>query len=240
MRIRHFALAVGLILAAVTGAAVGAAAQGDLDRRLGLCPHPPAARLHPAVAGDRARCRAAGRQPPAQPAPRRRPARRCWTIPATCPWSLPEADPSNVTIRQLVRVSVAGKRLRLRFSNEGGSDALVLGAVHVGAAGPDGTVLPGSDHVVTFDGHGGVVGARRRAAAVRCRRPEGRGAGEAGDLHPCARARCRASAIACSSMWRASPAIRPPGRASRRAHHAPARPGHPGRSRSGQRRLPWW
>ena len=50
-----------------------------------------------------------------------------------------ESDPSNITIRQLVRVAVAGKRLRLRFSNEGGSDALVLGAVHVGAAGPDGT-----------------------------------------------------------------------------------------------------
>ena len=41
-----------------------------------------------------------------------------------------------------MRLSVAGKRLRLRVSNEGGSDALVLGAVHVGAAGPDGTVLP--------------------------------------------------------------------------------------------------
>jgi lysophospholipase L1-like esterase len=71
--------------------------------------------------------------------------------------SAPDGGLTNVTIRQIVRVSVAGKRLRLRFSNEGGSDALPLGAVHVGAAGPDGAVLPGSDHVVTFDGHGSVA-----------------------------------------------------------------------------------
>ncbi len=59
----------------------------------------------------------------------------------------------NTTIRQLARVSASGKEIRLRLSNEDGSDALVLGAVHVGMAGPDGAVLPGSDHIVTFDGH---------------------------------------------------------------------------------------
>jgi lysophospholipase L1-like esterase len=77
--------------------------------------------------------------------------------PGNLPLVAAESDPSNITLRQLVRVSVAGKRLRIRISNEGGSDALVLGAVHVGAAGADGAVLPGSDHAVTFDGHGGVV-----------------------------------------------------------------------------------
>ncbi|HTC83099.1 MAG TPA: hypothetical protein VK683_02045, partial [Rhizomicrobium sp.] len=74
--------------------------------------------------------------------------------PGNLPVVIPDADSSNVTIRQLVRVAVAGKRIRLRFSNEGGSDVLMLGAVHVGAAGPDGSVLPGSDRVVSFDGHG--------------------------------------------------------------------------------------
>ena len=62
------------------------------------------------------------------------------------------SDPADITIRQLVRVSAAGKRIRLRFSNEGGSDVLALGAVHVGLAGPDGSVLAGSDRTVTFDG----------------------------------------------------------------------------------------
>src|SRR6476646_7697089 len=36
------------------------------------------------------------------------------------------ADLSNITVRQVVRVSAGGTRLRLRFSNEGGVDPLVL------------------------------------------------------------------------------------------------------------------
>lgn len=72
--------------------------------------------------------------------------------PGNVPVATADSDPSNVTIRQLVRVAVAGKRIRLRFSNEGGSDALSLGSVHVGAAGPDGSVIAGSDRVVSFDG----------------------------------------------------------------------------------------
>jgi lysophospholipase L1-like esterase len=66
-------------------------------------------------------------------------------------------DLANVTVRQLVRVSAGGQRLRLRISNEAGADALTLGAVHVGEAGPDGQVIAGTDRVVTFDGRGGVT-----------------------------------------------------------------------------------
>jgi lysophospholipase L1-like esterase len=64
----------------------------------------------------------------------------------------PSADPANVTLRQLVRVSIAGKRIRLHFSNEDGDEALTLGAVHVGLAGPDGTVIAGTERMVTFGG----------------------------------------------------------------------------------------
>lgn len=77
--------------------------------------------------------------------------------PGGVPVDVSGADLNNVTVRQLVRVSVGGKRLRLRISNEGGGDALTLGAVHVGEAGPDGSIVPGSDHVVTFDGRSGVT-----------------------------------------------------------------------------------
>jgi lysophospholipase L1-like esterase len=77
--------------------------------------------------------------------------------PGNVPVVIVDSDPSNVTIRQLVRVAVAGKRIRLRFSNEAGSEALTLGAVHVGAAGPDGSVIAGSDHVVTFDGKSSIT-----------------------------------------------------------------------------------
>jgi lysophospholipase L1-like esterase len=66
-------------------------------------------------------------------------------------------DLTNVTIRQIVRVSAAGSAVRLRLSNESGGESLAVGAVHVGLAGPDGTVLPGTDRVVAFAGNGSVV-----------------------------------------------------------------------------------
>jgi lysophospholipase L1-like esterase len=64
---------------------------------------------------------------------------------------------TNITVRQLVRVSAGGKEIRLRFSNESGIDVLPVGAVRVGLAGPDGSVVAGSDRPVTFDGRNGVV-----------------------------------------------------------------------------------
>jgi lysophospholipase L1-like esterase len=66
-------------------------------------------------------------------------------------------DLTNTTVRQLVRVSAGGKQIRLRFSNEASADAMAMGAVRVGLAGPDGTVVPGSDRPVTFDGKSGVM-----------------------------------------------------------------------------------
>src|SRR6516162_5261575 len=76
--------------------------------------------------------------------------------PGNVPVVIADSDPANVTIRQLVRVAVAGKRIRLRFSNEGGTDALTLGSVHVAAAGPDGSIIAGTDQAVTFDGKSGI------------------------------------------------------------------------------------
>jgi lysophospholipase L1-like esterase len=77
--------------------------------------------------------------------------------PGNVPIEILGSDPSNVTIRQLVRVSATGTRIRLRFSNEGGSDVLSLGTVHVGLAGPDGSVVAGSDRAVTFDRRTAIV-----------------------------------------------------------------------------------
>jgi len=64
---------------------------------------------------------------------------------------------TNVTLRQVVRVSVGGQRVRLRFSNEGGTDPLILGSVHVGEAAQDGEVVSGSDHEVHFAGQATVI-----------------------------------------------------------------------------------
>ncbi|MBV9548098.1 MAG: SGNH/GDSL hydrolase family protein [Alphaproteobacteria bacterium] len=64
---------------------------------------------------------------------------------------------NNITVRQLVRVSVGGSQIRLRLTNEGSADMLPLGAIHVAEAGLDGKIVPGSDHVVTFNGRNDVI-----------------------------------------------------------------------------------
>ena len=77
--------------------------------------------------------------------------------PGNVPVDLTTAEIRNTTVRQLVRVSAEGSRLRLRFSNEDSAEPLVLGSIHIGLAGPDGVILTGSDHVVTFAGQSGVI-----------------------------------------------------------------------------------
>jgi len=161
MRIRHFALILTTILAPVWISAVPAESAPRENRQTenwigawgfvpiplppGTSPPPPVPAITPVPLAP------TPAQPVAAPA-----TPLLIDNPGNVAVVVPEADPTNVTIRQLVRVAVAGKRIRLRFSNEGGSDVLMLGAVHVGLAGPDGGVVPGSDRTVTFDGHGAI------------------------------------------------------------------------------------
>jgi lysophospholipase L1-like esterase len=71
----------------------------------------------------------------------------------------PDVDLSDVTLRQVVRISVGGDRVRLRLSNAFGTAPLTLAAVHVARA-----VAPGSpridaatDTAVTFAGREDVT-----------------------------------------------------------------------------------
>ena len=59
-------------------------------------------------------------------------------------------DIADATLRQEVRISCGGSRVRIRFTNELGRTGLTIGAARVGIAGPDGTVLPGSDRTLAF------------------------------------------------------------------------------------------
>jgi len=93
--------------------------------------------------------------PAARPAPVF-PGPRLIDNPGHIPFDTGTADLADVTIRQIVRVSAAGSAVRLRLTNENGTDTLAIGAAHVGLAGPDGTILPGTDHVVTFGGTPGT------------------------------------------------------------------------------------
>ncbi|HET7083469.1 MAG TPA: SGNH/GDSL hydrolase family protein [Rhizomicrobium sp.] len=153
MRIRQFALGVAFLL--VSGAVAESATKAPpKDNWIGawgfaVVPPPPGIAM-PVTAPALVPLAPIPESPAAQPP--------LVENPGNIPVATLLSDPADVTIRQLVRVSAAGKRIRLRFTNEGGSDVLNLGAVHVGLAGPDGSVLPGSDRIVTFEG--------RRAIAI--------------------------------------------------------------------------
>ena len=64
---------------------------------------------------------------------------------------------SNQTIREVVRLSAGGRHLRLRLSNEYGTKALEIGAVHVAVVDSDGSLRAGTDRAVTFGGSGMVT-----------------------------------------------------------------------------------
>lgn len=64
----------------------------------------------------------------------------------------PEPGLSNRTIRQIVRVSIGGDRLQMKFSNEYSSKPVTLKAVHVAVSTGGGTIDPSTDIALTFDG----------------------------------------------------------------------------------------
>lgn len=61
------------------------------------------------------------------------------------------------TLRQVVHVSIGGGPVRLRFSNAFGSGAVVIAAVDVAAAGPDGSIRQESRRAALFGGSPSVV-----------------------------------------------------------------------------------
>ena len=73
-------------------------------------------------------------------------------------WGASEVYPSGPsisyqTIRQSMRLSLGGRALRIRISNELGAGRLDIGALHVARPGPEpGPIDPASDLVVTFGG----------------------------------------------------------------------------------------
>ncbi len=58
----------------------------------------------------------------------------------------------GATLRQIVRVSVGGQRIRLRFSNAFGSAPLALASVHVALSAGASAIRVETDRSVTFDG----------------------------------------------------------------------------------------
>jgi lysophospholipase L1-like esterase len=63
----------------------------------------------------------------------------------------------DTTVRQVVRVSIGGQRLRVRFSNAFGRTPLMLHAARIARPAPAGAIQPGSDRALTFQGRTSVT-----------------------------------------------------------------------------------
>jgi lysophospholipase L1-like esterase len=60
----------------------------------------------------------------------------------------------NRTLRMIVRPTIAGERLRIRFSNAFGNQPLPIGAAHIALVSKDDKIIPESDRTLTFSGKG--------------------------------------------------------------------------------------
>ncbi|HEU4616500.1 MAG TPA: SGNH/GDSL hydrolase family protein [Gammaproteobacteria bacterium] len=63
----------------------------------------------------------------------------------------------NQTVRQIVRISAGGDRVRLRLSNEYGSRPLVVGAARIAIVDDKGAIKAGTERAVTFGGKPSVT-----------------------------------------------------------------------------------
>lgn len=64
---------------------------------------------------------------------------------------------ANHTLRQIVRVSAGGSRVRIRLSNQYGDRPLVIGSAHVALRTSGAAIDPATDRSVTFNGRSSVV-----------------------------------------------------------------------------------
>jgi len=78
---------------------------------------------------------------------------RSWGLaPQQLSRNAPLPDLTGKTLRQVVRISSGGTRIRLRLTNELSQSALKIGSVHVALVDAAGQIIPGSDRAVTFGG----------------------------------------------------------------------------------------
>jgi lysophospholipase L1-like esterase len=73
-------------------------------------------------------------------------------IPLQFPGMPGEPSLEDKTIRMVVRPTISGSKLRIRFSNEFGTSALSIGAAHVALTDEDTKIQPKTDHALTFGG----------------------------------------------------------------------------------------
>jgi lysophospholipase L1-like esterase len=76
-----------------------------------------------------------------------------WTAGPMPPWAGPiPAGFFDQTVRQVVRISLGGDKVRVRLSNEFGFRPVEVGAAHVAVAGDVGAIQADTDRTLTFNG----------------------------------------------------------------------------------------
>jgi lysophospholipase L1-like esterase len=71
--------------------------------------------------------------------------------------ALPAADLNDATLRQVVRVTLGGQRIRVRLSNATGTQPLRIGAAHVARSADPATARIVGGVPLTFSGQAGIV-----------------------------------------------------------------------------------
>lgn len=85
-------------------------------------------------------------------------------FPTTAVWGCNQVRTfSHETVRQVVRLEVAGDRVRIRLTNELGLEPVRFADVHVALSSPNGVTEPGTDRTVTFGGKPGAIIPRGEA-----------------------------------------------------------------------------
>src|SRR5580700_5125056 len=59
---------------------------------------------------------------------------------------------SGTTLREIAHISIGGPQVRVRFTNEYGTDPLTIADAHVALSAGGGAIQSGSDHALTFGG----------------------------------------------------------------------------------------
>jgi len=63
-----------------------------------------------------------------------------------------QPSPANSTYRNIVHISIGGPSVRVQLTNEFGTEALKVGAADIATSSGGGSIQPGSDHALTFNG----------------------------------------------------------------------------------------
>ena len=83
-----------------------------------------------------------------------------WSTAVHAPLPFPGIPPSpvfeNQTVRMVVKPTIGGQRLRVRFSNAFGTAPLKIGSAHVALSSKGAAIVPESDRALTFGGRSSV------------------------------------------------------------------------------------